>query len=221
MLATFGSLKSAIADQLINDDLNSQIGRCINQSVHYYNQRYSFWFNEASDTETLTIGQQALPMLPSSWNFERPDVSFVIVRDTITWPIKKISLAAYKALDNGRTGIPTHYAFDGTDFLSYPYPDVAYTLQRYWSKSYNDMSEDEESNDWLTYAERLIEAKATADIYLKYRHEPEMADIFFRLAQDELAQLNSANNQREASGSLSTQPLINHEGDYHEYLTRW
>lgn len=217
-MATFGSLKSAIADQIIRSDLDSQIGRVINQAITYYNQRYALWFTADSDSTTMTVGSRTMPSLPTSWGFERPDVAFVIVRDQTNYPLMKVSLAQLEAMETQINGFTQFYAFTGEDYINYPYPDTAYTLRRYWQKSYAELSGDSDTNDWLNYAERLIEAKALADLYLKYRHEPETAAIYQQVATDELTQLLAANNAREASGILNTAPIIN-QGDYYDQPT--
>ena len=71
-----------------------------------------------------------------------------------------------------------------------------------------------DSNDWLAYAPRLIEAKVLCDFYLDYRHEPEMSAIYGQKATSEIQKIRDQSYNLLATGELITENIID-KGDYY------
>lgn len=212
-MATFGDLKTRIADKLIDDSLSSQIATAINNAIKYY-QHERLWFNEVSEEITLSSGDPVVPDIPDDFLYEVPERGLVISYNGLRYPLHKVSGGEYDAMNNETEAMPCVYASRTGQIEVYPYPDQDYTLILPYLKKYDDLVSDNDSNDWTNYGERVIEAKALADIWLDYRHEPEVSAIFGAKASDELERIKTLTNSKLTTGRLVTEDFTD-IGDYY------
>lgn len=212
-MATFGELQTAIANRLSDSSLTSQIADAINATIDYYGND-QFWFNTASATITLNIGDPVIPNIPSDFLFEQDDGGLYLNYSTRSWPITKISQNTYNQMNCQATGIPRFYRSNGTSLELYYYPDQAYSLILTYIKSYPLLVNAADFNDWTVQAARLLIAKTLADIYIDNRKSKEMASYYNQKALDEYNSLMSRNNQKITTGNLVIDSIVDNIGDF-------
>ena len=213
MADTLGSMTSRIANKLIVDDMDSEIEQCINGAIEYYKSE-PFWFTQAEETITLTINSPLVPDVPSDVLYERNGDGLVLNYSQRRWVLSKVDNTTYDLMNVQATGIPNCYTYRDGNYYGYFYPDQAYTLLFRYQKSYSELVQTSDSNDWLANAPRLIEAKALCDFYLDYRHEPEMSVVYGQKALTELQKVRDESYGRLTTGNLITENIID-KGDYY------
>ncbi len=162
MASTFLQMQQRIADDLDRQDLYTQIQKAINRAIIHY-QTEPFWFKETSTTFPAVSGQEeyvyGTGSVPS-------DVEMIDILerqyngDKVTMTeITPFELEAKQS--NDATGIPDEYAQYQNRIKLYPIPNQSgITMLIKYTKNYTALSADADTNDWLTYAEDLIEARA-------------------------------------------------------------
>ncbi len=162
MTSTFLQMQTRIADDLDRSDLNTQIKKAINRAIIHY-QTEPFWFKETSSSFSAVSGQEEYVMGTGSvpTDIEMIDIvecQYNGTKTTMT-QITPFELEAKQSLQ--ATGIPDEYAQYQNRFKLYPIPNqTGITILIKYTKNYTELSADADTNDWLTYAEDLIEAKA-------------------------------------------------------------
>ncbi len=162
MSSTFLQMQQRIADDLDRTDLTTQIKKAINRAIMHY-QTEPFWFKETSTSFSAVSGQEEYVMgtggVPT--DIEMIDILERQYNGTKTkmTPITPDELEAKQSLQ--ATGIPDEYAQYQNRFKLYPIPNQSgITILIKYTKNYTELSADTDTNDWLTYAEDLIEAKS-------------------------------------------------------------
>lgn len=164
-MSTFLEMQQRIADDLNRTDLTTQIKKAINRAIIFY-QKEPFWFKEAtvtfstianqksySSSDTLITDIDRIYMVESVLN----SANYEMDEHDIKWIEEKNP--------NNATGNPTDYAWWQNKFWLYLVPDKVYTIRVYYTKTYAALSADADTNDWLVYAEDLIEARARKWLY--------------------------------------------------------
>lgn len=208
MSETFGSLISRIADKLIVDDMDSQIGTAINLAINYY-QDEALWFTQAVTSITLNANDPVVPSIPSDVLYERQGDGLVLDYAQTRYPLVKVDNQTYDMMNVQAVGMPSWYTYRDGEYQVYFYPDQTYTMLFRYQKFYPDLVQTSDSNDWLVNAARLIEAKTLCDFYLDYRHEPEMSLIYGNKATAELIKVRDQSSNLTATGMLITENIIN------------
>lgn len=213
MTDTFGSMTSRIANKLIVDDMDSEIGQCINAAIEYYKSE-PFWFTQGEATIQLVASNPVVPDIPTDLLYERDGDGLVINYSQRRYPLVKITNETYDLMNVQAVGLPAWYTFRDGEYRVYFYPDQNYTLLFRYQKFYAALVQSSDSNDWLAYAPRLIEAKVLCDFYLDYRHEPEMSAIYGQKAISEIQKIRDQSYNLLATGELITENIID-KGDYY------
>ncbi len=179
-MVTLAQLRTRILDKLSDGSVQyptaAQVDAQINSSIDFFENK-PFWFNQAVETLTATIGDKVLSGIPS--NFKQiiePD-GLVLSYSGIKYTLRHVQPIQYDNADVGGTGQPYCYTYRDGQFQLYWYPDQEYTIFLHYQKSYADLTA-EETNDWLTYADRLIEYKTLADLLRDYRSDEERATSY-------------------------------------------
>jgi hypothetical protein len=207
-MATFGDMKTWVSKRL-QDPSNtavseSDVGELINQAMGYW-KNTRFFFNEVTDTTTLTTGDASIP-LPADFLCPSIDSAFVIEYSGIRYPLKKVSGTIYNEiyLSNG-IGQPYCFARQANiEYQVYPVPDRDYTLRRFYLKDYDDFVDDADTNDFSTEADRLLKYTAAAYGSRDFRQDAEMYNAFWAQAQQEKQDLLNQTRKENAAGSLAT-----------------
>lgn len=206
-MASFGDMKTRIADELDRSDLTSQIAKAIQSAIAHYERRH-FYFNESSFTFSTVAGQEtytsaAAAAIGTAAEIQRLNGSFYSTRT----PLFK---RAWEDLDDvsGQTtsyAQPEDWAYRAYAIRLYPIPDRSYVITGYHVARYSALSADGDSNVWTNEAEELIRTRAKIDLMANVIRGPEMAEeIMFLRAQerDALTALTMEATSRQATGFI-------------------
>lgn len=177
-MSTFYDMMGRIADDLDRTDLYTQIKLGINRAIIHY-QTELFWFKETSTSFSAVSGQEeyvyGVGSVPS--DVEMIDIMEVRYNGSKT-PMGEITpfeLEAKQSLT--ATGIPEEFAQYQNRFKLYPIPNQSgITILLKYTKNYTTLSADADTNDWLTYAEDLIESRARWWVNLRVIKDRESAN---------------------------------------------
>lgn len=213
-MANYGQLQSIIKDRLNEDYLDSQIAAAINSSIDFFVQEH-LWFNEGVASLTLTTGDPVVPSIPSDFNYEIRNGGLTIIDNQSHYPVRRINNIRYDAINSESNGRPYVYSQKNNELIVYPYPDRAYNLSLFYVKTYPDLVNDADTNDWTINAARLIEAKTIEDLWLNQRKDIERWEFFKAKTDEEFVRLQRQNKRRIVTNQLVTEDLVNNDdGDF-------
>lgn len=200
-MTTFADITSRIADDINRTDLTTQIGLAVNRAINFY-QKEPFWFKETSASFSTVASQASY----SSTDTSITDIDRIRYMDglvnngeyeidprTIKWIRTKNPQLAI--------GIPTSYAWWQNKIWFYLVPDAIYTVTIYYTKKYVALT-GSNTNDWLTYAEDLIEARARKWIYTRILKQQDNALLAEAEEQQALQQLREVNEGYTAQAEI-------------------
>lgn len=189
-MSTFSQLRTRIADKLNRSDLNSQINESINAAIEFY-AAYRFWFSETTGTFSTIASQEAYGIadgIPST--IAEIDYLKITISSTDQPDIEKRPIQWIQERNEGRsTGTPSYYAWYQNKIYFSLIPDAIKTITVFYKKSYAELSADSDTNDFTTYARKLIESHALMLVYEEVLKIPEQALIHEKRAANELQSL--------------------------------
>ena len=213
----FGEMVSYVSKRLIDPNNTavdaSDVKQALNESLSYWKFR-RFWFNEVSDSATLTAQNASFPYPTDFLVPALDDDGFNVEYGGIRHPLVKITEAAYDAvyLANGY-GLPRSYARMGDDeYQCYPIPNTNYTVNRHYLKNYTDLSADADSNSFTTNASRLINLWALGNLVTEIRQDVDMGNYYREAAQDEYRNLRVMTDKANGTGKLTIYSQLNNRG---------
>lgn len=206
-MATFGELQSSVSSRILDGSNTavsaSNVAASINNSIRYWKYK-RFWFNQVSDTVTMTLNDATIPLTGDFLVPLYDDGGFVLEDNGIRYPLEKISDAQYNRIfTDDCIGLPNCYARLGQSYEVYPIPDSAYVMRREYLKEYADLVNSSDTNDFTNYADRLILLWTCADVSAEYRRDLEMENYFRNAARDEYMTLTMMTNKSNGSGKLT------------------
>lgn len=200
-MTTFADITSRIADDINRSDLTTQIGLAVNRAINHY-QKEPFWFKETS-ANFSTVASQA--------SYSSTDTSITDI-DCIRYMEALVNNGEYEVDPRNigwirrqnpqlAIGIPTHYAWWQNKIWFYLVPNAVYTVTIYYTKTYAALS-GTQTNDWLTYAEDLIEARARKWIYARIIKDQDNALLAEAEEQQALQKLREVNEGYTAQARI-------------------
>ena len=206
-MATFSEMKTWVSKRLQdpnNTSVSSEdVGDLINMALVYWkNER--FWFNEVTDTATLTASNATIP-LPADYLLPSVDNAFVIEYSGIRYPLKKVSQELYNSmyLSNG-IGQPKWFSRQAnSEYQVYPNPDRDYTIRRFYLKNYDSFVNANDTNDFSTKATTILQYTASAYGYRDFKQDVQMYQLFWAQAQEEYQNLLAITRKDNATGSVT------------------
>lgn len=203
-MSTFSEMKDAIADYISRSDLSTQIGDAVNRAITHYSSR-RFWFNETTGTMSTVASQQSYgtsDSLPS--DIAKLDAVQVTVNGTkyTLTPRTYNYIIDVNTSSTSTTGQPCDFAWYQGKIWFYPTPDDVYTVTFSYQKTYSELSADSDTNDFTTYAEDLIEARAMWWVYSRIIKDRDGALASKQDEIDALSSLSKRTNSMLRSGSL-------------------
>lgn len=161
-MADLVGIRTSVATYILDrDDLDTEINKAINLAIGHYSKQ-QFFFNSDVSTFSTVASQESYS---TSDSIPSDMTGIYDVRATYNSTKFELRRQDYKTIAElnsaSSTGLPTDYAFYGNKFYFYPIPDAAYTITVAHRKNYTDLSDDSDSNDFTTYAEELITARAS------------------------------------------------------------
>lgn len=193
-MATFEEMKARIADDLNRSDLTSQIGKAINRAINHY-KTYPFYFTEGKQAFTINSSNYIYDSTNSDFPSLFGRVSLItIASGGTTYSVKNKNMQQFQDLNaDDSTGIPSVFTQYQNKVWFYPQPDRSMTGTVYYSKTYAALSASSDTNDFTSYAEDLIEARARWWINLRVIKDLEGAQI------DKIEETDAFANLQEAT----------------------
>lgn len=202
-MSTLSEMRTRIADDLDRSDLSTQIDKAINRAIIHY-QKEPFWFKETTGTFTTVAGTKAYGTadgLPS--DIGEIDYVEIVVSGSDYQLTKKDITWIEQANPQDTRGEPSHYAWYQNKMWLYLVPNAVRTVRIYYTKKYTALATDNAENDWTTYAEDLIEARARWWLYLRVIMNTEQAGL---AKQEELDALQALREKNEGYVVASIPP---------------
>ena len=216
-MATLAELRTTILGKLDDGSVqrpdSSQVDAQINSTIRFYENNY-FWFTQAVAGLSTTIGDRVLSGIPSDFKMAIEPNAMVLIQNTIKYPMIHITSLEFDTLDSNGSGRPMWYTYREGNFELYYIPDQVYDINLFYSKSYDDLTGDGESNDFTNFTTRLIEYRTLADLLLDYREDNERASVYLQRAKEELLKIMNETYNRTATGNLSTENIINRSDSF-------
>jgi hypothetical protein len=207
-MSTFGEMQSYVSKRLLDPNnisvSSSDVAQAINDAISYWKFR-RFWFNEVSDTATMTAQDPSFPYPSDFLVPATKDDGFNIHYSAMRYPLAKITQQQYDGLflTNGY-GIPRWYARIGNEeYKCYPIPDQAYTVGRHYLKDYDALVNTSDTNDFTENADRLINLWALANLSAELRQDDKMEAYYRQAANDEYRNLRVMTNKANGTGKLT------------------
>lgn len=180
-MSTLSQMRSRIADDLDRSDLSTQIDKAINRAIEYH-EKERFWFNETSGTLTTVANQESYSSSDAAFIANILDVDLVRITFATTdkEELDRKDFNYIQELNNGNsTGRPTYWAWYQNKIYLSIIPNAAWTITVFYQKKYSStqLSGDSDTNDFTSYAEDLIEARARAWLYARVIKDVDQAQI--------------------------------------------
>lgn len=201
-MSTFLEMQQRIADDLNRTDLTTQIKKAINRAIIYY-EKEPFWFKETSATFSTVASQKAY----TEANMSITDISRIhlveAVLNSANYELDEHDIKWIEGKNpNDATGQPTDYAWWQLKLYFYLVPNAIYTIRVWYTKKYTALSADSDTNDWTTYAEDLIEARARKWLYGRVIKDANNATIAGIEEQEALESLRGVSEGHVAQGKI-------------------
>lgn len=204
-MSTINAMENKIKSDINRSDLTSQISTAINRAIRYYYNSDNFYFNETTATFDTVSGQKIYENTDSGTGIT--DIAEILMVKIAINASTLIELTPrtfqyLEQLDvNSNPGQPFDYAYYNQNFYIYPIPDAAYTVTVYYNKEYSDLSGNN-SNDFTTDAEDLIEARARWLLYMHVIRDSEAAAMSKAEEKDALQALRISTARKTSTGKV-------------------
>ena len=211
-MTTLTIMKARIADELARDDITSQIAYAITDAIGAY-QDERFHFNESRGITVSTVADQEFYDSNDAAAFatiNKIDYVLIYIGDIpqrlCAETPAEIELMSQNA---SNTGQPYVYCWYGNQLRLYPVPAAAWTVRIGASViSAAPATDDEASNPWMTYAERLIRSRAKLELALHVLKDTELAQTMNSAVEEAYEQLKERSNQLTQIGEARVAPMV-------------
>lgn len=196
-MTTLATMKAVIADEMMRDDLTSQIALKITEAIKFY-QSKRFFFNETDGIEFQTLSTDTIPYLY--------DIDAVYVLIGNDWNLmSKISPEQWRILSTSTTtGQPVNWVYFQEEMRIYPDPDQEYTIKIMAHYRVQEPASDaEEGNRWMVEGEALIRHYAKGLLFRDVLYDVEKAAICFASSEAEYRNINSTTNKMNKTGFMA------------------
>ena len=158
-MSDYGTMQARIASELRRQRLSDEIKDAIQAAIKLA-EVDRFYFNEARAFADTSNGKTYYA-LPS--NFQNME-SLTITVNNSKYPLDPKTFQFLDEVDIGvsNTGTPIWYAIYNQQLRLYPVPDDTYQLNIAYQKKLDELSEDTDTNEWMTDAEVMIRQSAKA-----------------------------------------------------------
>lgn len=206
-MATYGAMKTRIADELSRSDLASQIALAVLSAVQFYERR-RFYFNEGRSGTFLTVAAQEfytstdLSTIP---DLVSVDSLRLTISSTENYTLTKRAYEELDEINTGgtvHTGQPVDWAYYAQTIRLYPVPDAVYTIRVSTVRPLTALSADADTNAWTNDAEDLIRYRAKWDLYSNVIGDVQQATVMSTNEQTALTSLLGVNATRNRTGIL-------------------
>lgn len=203
-MSTLQQMRSRIADDINRTDLNSQIDKAINRAITHY-EKNRFFFNETTGLFSTINGQASYGTadgLPS--DIKEIDVATITLSSTFIPTLTRRTYQYIQKYNIGNIlGQPYDYAWYQGKLYLYFTPNNVWPVTLSYQKSYGTLSADSDTNDFLTYAEDLIESRASWWVYTRILKDRDSANDSKAEEMDALASLLGKTDKLISTGRIT------------------
>lgn len=197
-MSTYGEMQTRIATEIVRDNISNEIKSAIQSAIKFY-ENTRFWFNEVTATALTAVNQNRYPVPTNLIELDSLNITvngneYTLERRDWSY-INSIQVSA-------STGIPTDYAIYRDELYLYPTSDAVYTLTMAYVKSLPVLSNDSDTNAWMTDAEILIRSKAKYNLYTNLIRDYEAASIMRGEEKEALINLLGLTARKIISGKI-------------------
>lgn len=204
-MSNFGTMKTRIASEMERSDLTSFIPNAIQDAIKTHETK-RFWFNESRDLTFSTVaGQRIYTSADASWiaSIIEIDALYVTVGGQNRCLRRRDATEIELSADNSAlTGEPYSWAYWNKSIQLYPIPNQAYTVRAYGHIRLSSLSEDVDTNAWMTDAERLIRQSAKALLCAEVTFDDIGMQRYGALADIQMGMLEEETSRRQATGCI-------------------
>lgn len=212
MATNLGSFITRVTSRLKDPSFTSvtraEIIAVINKAIEFYTEE-TFFFNDFTETVTLTQNDPALPALVTNPNptliFEKGGI--VINYAQNRWPLTKVAVNEYDVMNVEGRGIPYAWTYRAGGWLLYYYPDAAYEAIIRGLKSYNPLVNDSDTNDFLNEGENMILYDVLSRLYAEFRQDDKMEPYYSARAESEKVRLKRKTHRLRRTGRLQIEEM--------------
>lgn len=207
-MATLGTMKTRIADELARTDLTTQIAAAISSAIETYDRKRTIW-NETTGTFTTASGTEyysSSNFSPLNNGITEIDGMFITI-GTSRYQLTKRTMDEIEGWAQGTSaaGDPTDYCWYKQNFRLWPVPNATRTITVAYVAKLGTPASDGASNAWTTEAEQLIRTVAKIDLMENViRGDAELgeADRLRRRAQELWRDMVVEMNRLKSSGRI-------------------
>lgn len=201
-MTTLAIMKARIADELMRDDLTSNIASAISDAIKHY-QTKRFYFNEKDTITFSTVAAQN--------EYTSSDNSLIPYLYKIDWMtvngdtfLGRITNQDWRDLTGTTSsGEPCNYAYYNQKIRLYPTPTAVQTIRLSAHYKLSEPASDGEAdNAWMVEAEELIRHRAKALLWRDVLYDVEKAAVCAAAEQDAFTRLGGTSNSMTGTGVL-------------------
>lgn len=167
---TYGDMQSRIADEISDTALTTQIRRCIQTAIQFYESTEFAFNSRVNDTFSLVVDQE---YYGSADLAAIPDL--VLIKDmyfTIDGTRRDVTSVPFSAIANDQNGSvkgdPYNFAYESQQIRMFPIPATVRTVTMADVYKLATLSADADTNAWMTDGEELIRQRAKALLKIDY-----------------------------------------------------
>ena len=210
-VGTLGNMADTITDEIRDSTIPTQIIDKILEAIDYYDGE-RFYFNEDQSIVYTTSNSQEFY---TSVDWSGIDTIRHIDSVKVQYSGGRFPLraATWDEMERASTtttnvGVPTYYAYYQQRLRLYPIPNQAYTIQMAVLQQLATLSLTTQSNAWVVDGFNMIKARAKALIYAHIKDDPQQAQKFEYIADQEYKALKAQTRNRIATGRVRTWSIL-------------
>lgn len=205
MTTTLSTMRSRIADDLNRDDLDTQIDKAINRAITFY-EKEEFWFKETTGSFNTIANQQTYGTadgVPTDIKLIYDDVK-IVLSSSFRPKLRQRTFDYIQQRDIGSlTSQPLDWCWYQNKIYLYPPPNGSWQIILPYLKLYTPLSQDTDTNDFLTYAEDLIEARASWWLYTRLLKDYDAANIAKAEETESLQAMREKSRQYQSTNKIT------------------
>jgi len=206
-MTTLAIMKARIADDLARSDLENQIASAINTAIEAY-QTERFFFNETRTVTFPTVASQDFYGADDNSNI--PDLlnidwMTILISAGNQWDLeyRRPEVIDYDAGNTSSIGQPYDYTYYEQQIRLYPTPNQVWTVRVNGQiVKAAPASDDEASNPWMTYCERMIRSRAKLELASHVLRDKDMANTMRGAEIEAFDQLKRRTNRQVSNGKI-------------------
>lgn len=198
-MSTYGTMRARVLDELNRaGEMTSQALSAIQSAIDHY-EKMPFWFNDGRATTTTVAGTEWYP-LPTDFISEN---KLLILVNGASYELRRIAFEESEELYQPyaiSSGNPYLYAIFQEQIRLYPIPNGAFTITLSYHKALSTLTNEGDTNAWMTDGEELIRSRAEADLSFRILRDKSTSDYFRRFEEKALSRLVSTTSRRFSTG---------------------